>query len=84
MQTTWRWFERGFVFDFPAQKLGEILERLRGTPCRVEELLRGTPIDLLTHRRDASWSIQENVGHLADLEPLWAARIDEVVAGGRT
>ncbi len=81
MQKTWCWFERGFVFDFPAEKLGEILERLRGTPCRVEELLRGTRAELPTRRQDASWSIQENVGHLADLEPLWAARVEEVVAG---
>ena len=79
MQRTWRWFDREFVFDFPAEKLGEILERLRGTPCRVEELVRCTRAEVLTRRQEESWSIQENVGHLADLEPLWAARVEEVV-----
>ena len=81
MQSTWRWFDRGFEFDFPVEKLGEILERLRGTPCRLEELLRDTRAELLTRRQDESWSIQENVGHLVDLEPLWAARVEDVVGG---
>ena len=81
MQKPWRWFDREFEFDFPAEKLGEILERLRGTPCRVEELLRGESAELLTRRQDGSWSIQENVGHLVDLEPLWAARVEDVVGG---
>lgn len=29
----------------------------------------------------SSWSIQEHVGHLADLEALWLARVDDLAAG---
>ena len=31
-----------------------------------------------------TWSIQENIGHLLDLEPLWAGRIDDILAGVET
>ena len=30
---------------------------------------------------DGAWSIQENVGHLLDLEPLCAGRLDDLLAG---
>jgi hypothetical protein len=31
-----RWFERKFRFDFPIQLYPNIVERLRGTPIRLE------------------------------------------------
>jgi len=36
---------------------------------------------MLTAKTDNKWSIQENVGHLLDLEPLWIGRIDNILAG---
>ena len=35
----------------------------------------------LRARINDKWSIQENVGHLADLEPLWIRRAEQVLAG---
>jgi hypothetical protein len=64
------WFNRRFQLGLPAEALPDILERLRGTPARLEERLRGVPTSQLTARSEESWSIQENVGHLLDLEPL--------------
>jgi uncharacterized damage-inducible protein DinB len=61
--------------------LPEILERVRGTPVRVEERVRGLPPELSTWRLGEQWSIQENVGHLLDLEPLWSGRLDDLIAG---
>jgi hypothetical protein len=81
MPGKWPWFERGFTFDFPAEKCPDIIERLRGTPARVEELIRNIPTDVLTRRDGEAWSIQENVGHLGDVEPLWAGRIDDILGG---
>ena len=75
------WFERKFDFDFPAGKYPDIIERLRGTPARVEERLRSFPPEVLRRRRGDTWSIQENVGHLLDGEPLWAGRLDDILAG---
>lgn len=73
-----RWFERRFSFehlseaDFPF-----LVERLRGTPARVEDKLRDLPRERLTRRDGEAWSIQEHVGHLVDLDALHDARLDD-------
>ncbi len=79
MQTRWPWLERTFAFDFPAEKLPGIAERLSGTTARLAAIMAGTTRDELTRRDSDLWSIQENVGHLADLEPLWFGRLQNVV-----
>ncbi|MGH9366371.1 MAG: DinB family protein [Thermoanaerobaculia bacterium] len=76
-----RWFERRFEAGLPAGALPDLLERLRGTPARLEERLRLIPANFLTRRLEGRWSIQENVGHLLDLEPLWERRLDDFLAG---
>ena len=81
MPGKWPWFERHFTFDFPPEKSPDIIERLRGTPVRVEELVRGLSSGILTRRDGEAWSIQENVGHLPDIEPLWIGRIDDMLGG---
>ena len=78
------WFERKFRFDFPAELYPNLIVRLRGTPARLEELLRGLSREQLTHQPEGKWSIQENAGHLLDLEPLWFARVDDFLAGKET
>ena len=35
------WIERRWEFDFPVALYPDILERLRGTPARLDELVRG-------------------------------------------
>ncbi len=77
-----RWFDRSFEFDFATELHAELLERLRGTPARLEERLRGLAREVLTRRRaEGKWSIQENAGHLMDLESLFAGRLDDFDAG---
>jgi uncharacterized damage-inducible protein DinB len=75
------WFERRFTFDLPVTAAPGILERLRGTPPRLQHRLAGMDHTRLTRRQAEHWSIQENVGHLWDLEALWAARIDDLALG---
>ena len=77
----WPWIERTFQLDFPVEKMPDLLERWRGTPARIEELLRGLNTDVLTRRDDKGWSIQENIGHLLDLEYLPAERIEQILRG---
>jgi uncharacterized damage-inducible protein DinB len=75
------WFERKFEFAFSADLFPNLCIRLRGTPARLEEMLRGQPSDLLTARRDEKWTIQEQAGHLLDLEELWGARLNDFLDG---
>jgi hypothetical protein len=79
-----KWTDRRFNFDFPAGIYHEIIERLRGTPARLEELLDDLSPETLTMQADGRWSMQENAGHLLDLESLVAQRIDEYLAGNST
>ena len=39
---------------------------------------------MLTQRRSGTWSIQENAGHLSDLEPLWLGRVEDLEQGRET
>lgn len=71
------WIEREFHFDFPVGVFPCIIERLRGTPARLEDIISGLPAEILTVRVDNSWSIQENVGHLLDLEEVGERRLDD-------
>ena len=75
------WFERNFEFSFPVELHPNLLARLRGTPARVEEVLRGRSQEILVRKPQEKWSAQEHAGHLLDLEPLWLARVDDYVAG---
>lgn len=76
------WFERKFDFSFPVELYPNLATRLRGTPARLEEIVRGRPREILVRREDGKWSAQEHAGHLLDLEPLWLARVEDFVAGG--
>jgi len=79
----WPWAERTFTFDYPPAKLPELIERVCGTPARIEELVRGRDRATLTGHDGQGWSIQENIGHLLDLEYLALARIDQILRGER-
>jgi uncharacterized damage-inducible protein DinB len=72
-----RWTERKFEFNFPAGLYLEILERLHGTPARLEERVHSLPAAIAIRRDGDHWSIQENAGHLFDLEELWSGRFED-------
>ncbi|MBL8977137.1 MAG: DinB family protein [Gemmatimonadetes bacterium] len=78
------WFERRFTFDLPVAAAPGLLERLRGTPARLTDRLSGVPAARLTRQVQGRWSILENVGHLGDLEELWATRVDDLATGRDT
>ena len=72
-----KWFERKFDLSFPVELYPNLCVRLRGTPARMEELLRAIPSKVLTRKPGDGWSAQENAGHLLDLESLWLARVED-------
>jgi uncharacterized damage-inducible protein DinB len=74
------WFERKFEFSFPVELHPNVCARLRGTPARLEEALRGRSHEILTRKTQGKWSAQEHAGHLLDLETLWLARVEDYVA----
>ncbi len=76
------WFKRTFSFEnLPLWMYPNVVERLRGAPARLEDLTRGLSADILTRRDGDKWSIQEQAGHLLDLEPLGMNRLDDYEAG---
>ena len=76
-----KWVERRFEFNLPAGVFPCVLERLRGTPARLEELTRGLAPAVLTARPGGAWSIQEQVGHLLDLDELHEGRLEDYDRG---
>src|SRR5215475_7118132 len=58
------WFERKFEFAFSTDLFPNLCVRLRGTPPRLEEMLRGRPRDVLITRQGEKWTILEQAGHL--------------------
>ncbi|HEY1264665.1 MAG TPA: DinB family protein [Terriglobales bacterium] len=76
-----KWFERKFDLSFPVDLYPNLCTRLRGTPARLEELMRGIPAEILVRTPGKKWSAQENAGHLLDLEALWLERVEDYVKG---
>lgn len=75
------WFERSFDFSLAQNIFPSVIERLSGTPARLDEKFKSIPGDILEVKVDNTWSIKENLGHLIDLEPLWQARLEDIISG---
>jgi len=71
------WFLKTFEFSHPLGAFYAVLERVRGTPARLEELIGSIPAARWTVRVGDAWSIQEQAGHLIDLDELHAGRLDD-------
>jgi uncharacterized damage-inducible protein DinB len=76
-----RWFDRKFELGLTSDLAPELLERLRRTSQSLADAVRGLPAEVLTRKPEGKWSIQENAGHLLDLESLWDQRLDDYDAG---
>ncbi|MBS7787982.1 DinB family protein [Flavobacterium sp. CYK-55] len=73
------WFDRKFNFENPQCIFPAIIERLEGTSARLEEKLNNRTDRILKYKPNNTWSIQENLGHLIDLELLWQERLDDIL-----
>ncbi len=75
------WLYRRWRFEFPAELHPAVIERLRGTPARCDELARSVAPPLLTRAPGDAWSIQRHIAHIADLEILLHQRLDAYERG---
>ena len=75
------WFLKEFEFNLPLGAFLAVMERVRGTPARLEELIGGIPAALWPVKLGDDWSIQEQVGHLSDLDELHEGRLDDYRGG---
>jgi len=80
MQQT-KWFERKFDFNSHENIFPSVIERLAGTPARLDEKFKSIPVNILSERIDNTWTIKENLGHLSDLESLWQGRLHDIING---
>src|SRR5262245_42324801 len=69
------WFERVFPAGLPAHRLPVLVTLLRGTPARLADRLAAAPHEGLILRSRSPCALQDDVGHLVDLEPLWQQRM---------
>ncbi len=76
-----KWFDRKFSFTTDQNIFPSIIERLDGTPVRLEEKFKLIPKEILTVRVGNTWTIKENAGHFTDLEPLWQGRLEDILNG---
>jgi uncharacterized damage-inducible protein DinB len=81
LQEMMKWLDRRFNYEPPAGEYPMIVERLRGTPARVSARILYRDAATLTRRRGDAWSAQEHIGHLLDLESLWAMRVEQFLSG---
>ena len=79
-----KWFDKKFQFELSQNEYGLVLSKLNENSEKISNLVSSLPVTILTKRVDNGWSIQENVGHLIDLEELHTGRIDDFIAGKET
>lgn len=76
-----KWFDRKFYFSFEQNIFPSLIERLEGTPLLLKKKIDKISAEYLMVNYDNKWSIQENIGHLIDLEPLWQGRLEDILSG---
>ncbi len=69
------WFDRKFEFNLPPEMLAIEIERLRGTPARLEEKVANIPKKALINSEGEKWSVLQTIGHLIICFDLWEPRI---------
>ena len=74
------WSERELAFGRETAELPVLLERIRGTPARIMELVAHTAPERLALRRQGSWSVQEHIAHLLVLQDRLEQRLDDFAA----
>lgn len=74
-----KWIDRSFRLDLPEGSLPNVLERLHGTPIRIQQMTKGLVLSKTEEKPQGKWSIKEHVGHLSDLEDLHISRLNEIL-----
>ena len=73
------WFKRSFSPITDNDQLPTIIERLNSMSTRLGYAIFSIESSYYTKKYDTDkWSIQEQVGHLLELEPLWLGRMEDI------
>src|SRR4051794_4030387 len=72
-----QWFERKFRFDEPVSAIKGMLAKLDGLTGDIAREIKGLSREQLAQRDGDKWSIQEQIGHLLDLDELHFNRLDD-------
>lgn len=75
------WFNRKFPPIEDNGLLPVFIERLEGTPARLEQKLEQYDPAFFAQNIEGKWSINEEIGHLLDLEELWLGRVHDILDG---
>lgn len=75
------WLDRTFPIIEDSGLLPDIIERLEGTPARLEEKIGNHLGPINNKPLPDKWSIKQEIGHLIALETLGQERIKQIVAG---
>lgn len=76
-----KWTERKFDFGFRREYLPFMLERIKATAPRLEEMVEGFSEEQLATQSSGQWSVKQHIGHLIDLEELHQARVEQFKEG---
>ena len=79
MTTQTPWFNRSFPPLKDNGLLPSIVERLAGTPSRIAHIIQTNAKVDFTIEREGKWSVNEEIGHLLDLEDLWFDRMQDII-----
>lgn len=77
-ETLSKWFDRKFDFSFGMEVHGTLLERLQSAPNTFKNVCPAPPKEIQILKPGNKWSVNENIGHLTELEPLWRKRFEEI------
>ncbi|MFH1186290.1 MAG: DinB family protein [Chloroflexota bacterium] len=77
------WLDYKWSFEFPVGMYRAILERMRGTSARLEEMLEDVPREALMQQPNGKWSVLQQAGHLWVVEALHHGRIEQYLRGER-
>jgi len=73
-----KWFDRQFPIIHDNGLLPSIIERLEGTGARMYSKVQAIDFNHVRENKDR-WSINKEIGHLLDLEPLWLERANQIL-----
>ena len=76
-----KWFDRKFDFSFGMDQYDHLLNRLEQAPSLFHRVLSQLSEEVQIVKPNGKWSIKENIGHLAVLEPLWRTRFQDIREG---
>ncbi len=81
MTDNMKWFDRQFDFSEVTEDFEALINRLSETEPTLRIIVANMSDELLNTQPEQKWSVKEHIGHLTMLEPLWQARIVDIIQG---